>query len=224
MLAVVVPGAAQGGVEFTPFAGLYVPAVHVIDISAFCPGGPCGEVVTQEIAPLVGAHVTNWLRDRLALDFSFAYARTTVRRKGLLAEVSSGMLVGEMNDTVGAASIMNGSARLLIGLTPRSSRASYFVAAGLALVGHSGPAYAHVAGNTGWGPVVGAVGRFQVTPTLTVRAEVTDYIYSFSGIAVTSPPDYSLGVVAGNYRSQMQHDLLLSFGVALTPFGREKAP
>ena len=41
------PSAAQGRVEVTPFAGVYVPAAHVIDISAFCPGGPCGEVLKQ---------------------------------------------------------------------------------------------------------------------------------------------------------------------------------
>ena len=29
------PSAAQGSVEVTPFAGVYVPAAHVIDISAF---------------------------------------------------------------------------------------------------------------------------------------------------------------------------------------------
>jgi len=31
------PSAAQGRVEVTAFAGVYVPAAHVIDISAFFP-------------------------------------------------------------------------------------------------------------------------------------------------------------------------------------------
>jgi hypothetical protein len=62
------PSAAQGRVEVSPFAGVYVPAAHVIDISAFCPGGPCGEVLKQEIAPLFGARVTAWVRERLALE------------------------------------------------------------------------------------------------------------------------------------------------------------
>src|SRR5205814_4373282 len=55
--------------------------LHIIDISAFCPGGPCGEVLKQEIAPLFGARVTAWVRERLALDLSFTYSRTGVMRR-----------------------------------------------------------------------------------------------------------------------------------------------
>src|SRR5439155_1503499 len=112
------PSAAQGRVEVTPFAGVYVPAAHVVDISAFCPGGPCGEVLKQEIAPLFGARVTAWVHERLAL---------------------------------------------------------------------------------------------------ALRAEADDYVYKFSGTAVTSPPAYSLGVVAGNYSSGLQHDLVLSLGLSVAP-------
>src|SRR2546425_3992480 len=91
-IAVAAPGAAQRGVEFAPFAGIYMPAAHVIDISANCPGfgGPCGEVVKQENAPVVGARVTAWLRGRLALDLSFAYASSGVTRKGMVAEIPEG--------------------------------------------------------------------------------------------------------------------------------------
>src|SRR5207245_10334112 len=88
------PSAAQGRVEVTPFAGVYVPAAHVIDISAFCPGGPCGEVLKQEIAPLFGARVTAWVRERLALDLSLTYLRTEVMMHGLLAEIPPRVLVG----------------------------------------------------------------------------------------------------------------------------------
>src|SRR2546425_4561451 len=87
------PSAAQGRVEVTPFAGVYVPAAHVIDISAFCPSGPCGEVLKQEIAPLFGARVTAWVRERLALDLSLTYSRTGVIRHGLLAEIPTGVIV-----------------------------------------------------------------------------------------------------------------------------------
>jgi len=47
--------------------------------------------------------------------------------------------------------------------------------------------------------------------------EVADYLYKFSGTAVTSPPAYSLGVVAGNYSSGLQHDLVLSLGLSVAP-------
>jgi hypothetical protein len=212
------PSAAQGRIEFAPFAGIYVPAAHVIDISAFCPGGPCGEVLKQEIAPVFGARATAWVRERLALDLSFGRSRTAVTRHGLLAEIPEGVRVGRTaTDTSGTANITTGSARVLIGLTPRSYRASFYVSAGLAFVAHGGEAYSRVIGNTGWGPVIGAVGRWQVAPALALRAQVDDYVYSFSGTAVTSPPTYSLGVVAGNYRSRLQHDLVLSLGLSVAP-------
>src|SRR5256885_16501843 len=94
LAAAAAPSAAQGRVEVTPFAGVYVPAAHVIDISAFCPGGSCGEVLKQKIAPLFGARVTAWVRERLALDLSFTYSRTGVMRHGLRAENPTGVVVG----------------------------------------------------------------------------------------------------------------------------------
>jgi hypothetical protein len=212
------PCAAQGRLELSPFAGLYVPAAHVVDISAFCPGGPCGEVVAQGIAPIVGVRLTAWGSDRVGLDFSLGYSRSRVTRHGLLAEIPSGVLVGRTaTDTSGTASITTGSARVLIRLSPHTDRSSLYLAAGLAVVSHGGEAYSQVVGNTGWGPVVGAVGRLQLARAVTLRAQLDDYVYSFSGTAVTGPPAYSLGVVAGNYKSRLQHDLVLSLGLSVAP-------
>ncbi len=71
--------------------------------------------------------------------------------------------------------------------------------------------------------MVGAVARLQLAPAIALRAEVDDHVYSFSGTAFTTPPDYSLGVVAGNYHSSIQHDLVVSLGLAVTPLGRRKS-
>ncbi|PYO12283.1 MAG: hypothetical protein DMD31_17040 [Gemmatimonadetes bacterium] len=57
----------------------------------------------------------------------------------------------------------------------------------------------------------------------TDAGELDDHFYSFSGTAFTTPPDYSLGVVAGNYHSSPQHDLVVSLGLAVTPLGRGKS-
>jgi hypothetical protein len=65
--------------------------------------------------------------------------------------------------------------------------------------------------------VSGRLGAGQLAPALALRVEVADYVYKFSGIAVTSPPAYSLGVVAGNYSSGLQHDLVLSLGLSVAP-------
>src|SRR5256884_9009745 len=189
------PSAAQGRVELSPFAGVYVPAAHVIDISAFCPGGPCGEVLKQEIAPLFGARVTAWVRERLALDLSLTYSRTGVIRHGLLAEIPTGVIVGSTpTDTSATANITTGRARVLIGLMPRSERASFYVAAGLAFVAHSGEAYSRVIGNTGWGPVIGAVGRWELAAPRAPPVEVAHHRYKFSGTPVAGPRPHFAGV------------------------------
>src|SRR5207247_6266749 len=168
---------------------------------AVCPGGPCGEVLKQEIAPLFGARVTAWVRERLALDLSFSYSRTGVIRHGLLAEIPTGLIVGPTaTDTSGTANITTGSARVLIGLAPRSERASFYVAAGLAFVAHGGEAYSRVIGNTGWGPVIGAGGRWQLAPPLALRVEVADYAHKFPGTAVASAPASSVRAAARAYR------------------------
>jgi len=54
-------------------------------------------------------------------------------------------------------------------------------------------------------------------PALRRASDVADYVYKFSGTAVTSPPAYALGVVAGRYSSGLQHDLVLSLGLSITP-------
>src|SRR2546423_8691527 len=188
LAAAAAPSAAQGRVEVTPFAGVYVPAAHVIDISAFCPGGSCGEVLKQEIAPLFGARVTAWVRERLALDLSFTYSRTGVMRHGLLAEIPAGVIVGPTpTDTSGTANITTGSARVLIGLMPRSERASLYVAAGLAFVAHGGEAYFRVIGHTGWGPVIGAGGRRPLAPPLALGGGGAGHRCKCSGTAVADP-------------------------------------
>src|SRR3989442_15780540 len=90
LAAAAAPSAAQGRVEVTPFVGVYVPAAHGMDISAFCPGGPCGEVLKQQVAPLFGARVTALVRERRALGLSLAYSRTGVIRPALLAGIPPG--------------------------------------------------------------------------------------------------------------------------------------
>src|SRR2546423_10830695 len=84
------PSAAQGRVEVTPFAGVYVPAAHVIDISAFCPGGPRGAGLQQKIAPPLRARVTHWGRERPGTQLPSTYSRDdAVRHRALAGNTTS---------------------------------------------------------------------------------------------------------------------------------------
>src|SRR5437879_13527711 len=105
-------------------------------------------------------------------------------RHGLLAEIPTGVIVGPTpTDTSGTANITTGSARVLIGLMPRSERASFYVAAGLAFVAHGGEAYSRVIGNTGWGPAIGASGRGEVASRLGLRVGGAGSVHALPGTA-----------------------------------------
>src|SRR5207247_669393 len=152
-LAGVVPSAAQQSLELSTFVGVHVPSTHVIGLYGFCPGDGKG-MVTQNPASVVGARVTAWTGRRLGVDLSL--------------DVSG----PQATNVWGAkGSIMTGSARLLLGLTPRASSTSFYVAAGLGLVDHRGAAYSYgSSAGASVGPVVGAGGRFGLAATLALRA------------------------------------------------------
>src|ERR1700694_2911867 len=181
-LATALPCSAQIRVEFTPFAGAYVPTsatiwprsdfgcyhIELIGVPDFCQGA-----MRQETSPAVGGRITAWLNNRTGIDLSLGYSRS--RATGLPPSAS-------LRDT--SASIVVGSARVLVNLTPRMARTSFSVAAGFSFVAHGGEAYAALnayrlaygsAGSTGWGPVLGVVGRFILVPPLAMRVDLEDH-------------------------------------------------
>ena len=195
-LAGVVPSAAQQSLELSTFAGVHVPSTHVIGLYGFCPGDGKG-LVTQNPASVVGARVTAWTGRRLGVDLSL--------------DVSG----PQATNVWGAkGSIMTGSARLLLGLTPRASSTSFYVAAGLGLVDHRGAAYSYgSSAGASVGPVVGAGGRFRLAPTLALRADVDDYVYGFSRTQSATAPFA---------QNPLQNELAISAGISLTPFGHSE--
>jgi len=205
-LAIAAPCVSQRSVEFASFGGIYIPTARAIQVSGYCPGDSRGEV-RQRGASVVGARVTAWTSEQLGFDLSLGYSKSGVTG-GLVA-----------TDESGTVDIVTGSARVLVGLTPRTSPTSFALAAGLARVARGGAAYHSEAGNIGWGPVVGAVGRLRLASAFALRAELDDYVYSFSGTEKV-PWVYPLGVVFGTYSSALQNDLVFSMGLSVTALGR----
>jgi len=210
-LATARPCSSQVRVEFTPFAGAYVPTsarlwpapgtnctLQVVSgVPNFCDG-----TMRQETSPAVGGRITAWLNNRTGIDLSVGYS-------GSRARVPSTSL----RDT--SASIVAGSARVLVNLTPRMVRTSFYVAAGASFVAHGGDAYAAlnasrlaydvlIGSTTGWGPVLGVVTRFMLAPSLAIRADLEDHHYKISG---------------GGF----QNDLVFSLGLSATLLGRGRA-
>jgi hypothetical protein len=203
-IAAALPCAAQLSVELTPVVGVYVPTAATIwpssdfgcfhiDLSApdFCRYPS----MRQETSPAVGGRITAWLNNRTGIDLSLGYSRS--RATGLPPSTS-------LRDT--SATIVIGSARVLINLTPRMVRTSFSVAAGVSFVAHGGDAYAALnayrllygpTGNaTGWGPVVGVVARFMLAPRLAIRADLEDHHYKISGGGFQNDVVFSLGLSA----------------------------
>jgi len=193
------PCAGQVSVEFVPVAGVYAPTSHIIDSFSFSPGDAKGEV-RQRTSSVLGARVTTWLTSRVGIDLSVDYSGG-----GATSMLFSPPLTGHVTTT---------SARVLVGVTPRTVPVSLSIAAGPARIVHGGAAYSNVwLGNTSWGTVVGAVGRFRLTRALALRADIDDYIYRFSG---TQSPPPLVSAVRG---PPMQHDLVCSLGFAVIRVG-----
>ena len=201
-LATALPCSAQVRVEFTPFAGVYVPtspriwpescAFIIVDgLPNFCGGG-----IAQETRPALGGRITGLLNNRTGIDLSLGYSGSRV------AGLPSANYLDPPRDM--SASIVVGSARVLVNLTPRMVRTSFYVAAGFSFVAHGGDPYAAPefgGGATGWGPVVGVLARFMLVPPLAIRADLEDHHYKISG---------------GGF----QNDLIFSLGLSATLLGR----
>ena len=192
------PCAGQVSVELASFAGVYVPTSHIIDSFSFSPGDAKGEV-RQHTTSALGARITTWLTKRIGIDLSVDYSGA-----GATSMLLSPPLMGH---------VTNASARVLVGVTPRSVPVFFALTAGPARIVHGGAAYSNVwLANTSWGTVVGAFGRFRLTRALALRAELDDYIYRFSG---TQAPPPLLSAFRG---SPLRHDLVCSLGLSLIPF------
>jgi hypothetical protein len=195
-LAITPRSFAQVRFEFTPFVGLYLPTSNVID--QFSTACSCQLSVKQKTNFAVGGRVAAWVSDRLAVEGSFGYSGSGVTAKA--AGFGSA-------DT--SANIVTGSARLLVGLGPPALNTSFYLSGGLGLVAHGGDAYTGTSGTTRVGAVAGVGARFKVAPSLAVRAELEDYLFSAQFSATSG---------GGQTNSKFQNDLVLSLGLAI-PLG-----
>jgi hypothetical protein len=233
LLAVAVPCAAQVRIELTPLVGIYAPTAPVVIDETFsaCPillvcTRLNGSTARQQKAIAVGARLTAWFSQRFAMDLSFEHSRTSVRGFAPvdLCFAYTCSLFGS-EDT--AASVVTGSARLLVNVIKLPPRGAVYLVGGWGFESRGGPAYrAFLSGKTtNWGPVLGVGSQFRVLHWLAVRAEVEDYLFSirFQDVAPTLVVPY-VAVAPSYYEESFrrgQNDVNLSVGFAIAVFGRE---
>lgn len=192
--------AAQGKAEFTPFAGLFAPTAKVIEESC---GTGCTVSLKQEATVLFGARIGVWVNERIAIEGAFGYAPS----KGEFAETGVGSA-----DT--SAHVLLATGRLLLGVGPAGGNTSWHIIVGAGIVSHGGAAYdafeaaagEKIEGKTKGAGVVGFGGTFKLAPTLGLRLDVEDHLYSAKFRGASS---------GAETESKFQNDIGVTLGLAV---------
>lgn len=175
----VAPAAAQGGFSVTPWAGAYVPTRNSFST--------LGTSIERDNSFIAGARLTFWGKSPLGFELTggFAPARMRVAGTTVNAERNSQVFLG--------------GAKLMLGLSPATSRLGVFLSGGPSLIRIGDNVARESESSTDWGGVVGLGLRIPFSPSVGLRLEAEDYFYG--------------GDFDGSRK--FQHDLVLSAGLAL---------
>jgi Outer membrane protein beta-barrel domain len=158
MVAVASPARAQGGVNLTPWFGIYVPTKNSFsDVN--------NAVFERDVSVMGGARLTFWGTGRLGFEATGGYAPAKI----------SGETINETNTNVLAA-----AGRLLFAVTPVTDPVSFYLAAGPALVTRGKDPFDNDASNTKFGGNLGAGLRFALGESgrTALRLDLEDYLYN----------------------------------------------
>lgn len=194
--------AQQIAFDISGFAGLYTPTNDLIEADAALFDVP-GDVLTaeQESAIAFGGRITAWLRESFAIEGSFTYALSDGEIEIDDQEVSDDAFVTDANVWFGSVKALY---RFVPG--PASIWAIHF-GAGPALISRGGDAFDDADGTTDIGGVLDVGATFNVAPTVAIRIDVEDYLYS------AKLEDSGTGAEIGD--SRFQNDLLLTGGLVI---------
>jgi hypothetical protein len=178
------PASAQAGVELTPWVGAYMPTRNKfsdVDNAAF----------KRDVSVVGGARLTFWGTGRLGFEATGGYAPAKI----------SGETINETNTNMLVA-----SGRLLLALSPATSRVGFFLGAGPALITRGSNPFDNNASRTRFGGNVGAGFRFGLGETgrTALRLDFEDYLYN---------GDFGGG-------DKFQNDLVAALGLSIPLGGR----
>jgi Outer membrane protein beta-barrel domain len=152
------PLAAQGGVELTPWAGVYVPTSNSI--------GSLGQDIERDVSVVGGARLTFWGSGRLGFEATGGYAPAKIGDETI-------------NET-GNTDLLLASGRLLLALSPVDSKVGFFLAGGPALLARGSNPFDDDRSSTDIGGVLGLGLRFGGGENSRVgfRVDLEDYLYN----------------------------------------------
>jgi len=177
------PAAAQGGVELVPWAGVYIPTSNSFTTLT--------DDFSRDVSVIGGARLTFWGTGRLGLEVTGGYAPAKV--------------AGEtVNET--STNLLLANARLLLALTPVTSKVGVFVGGGGSLLTRGRNTFDDDRSSTDLGATLGLGFRFGGGENSRVgfRVDIEDYLYN---------GDFGGG-------NDFQNDIVTSLGVSIALGGR----
>jgi hypothetical protein len=177
------PAAAQGGVELVPWAGVYVPTSNSFSTLT--------DDFSRDVSVIGGARLTFWGTGHLGFEATGGYAPAKV----------GGETVNETN-----TNLLVANARLLLALTPVTSKVGVFVGGGGALLTRGRNTFDDDRSSTDLGGTLGLGFRFGGGDNNRVgfRLDIEDYLYN---------GDFGGG-------NDFQNDIVTSLGVSIALGGR----
>lgn len=177
------PAAAQGGVELTPWAGIYVPTSNSFSTLT--------DDFSRDVSVIGGARLTFWGTGHLGFEVAGGYAPAKV----------GGETVNEAN-----TNLLLANARLLLALTPVTSKVGVFVGGGGALLTRGRNTFDDDRSSTDLGGTLGVGFRFGSGHNSRVgfRLDIEDYLYN---------GDFGGG-------NDFQNDIVTSLGVSIALGGK----
>lgn len=153
-----VPARAQGGVNISPWAGVYMPTRnHLSDLD--------NAAFKRDVSVIGGARLTFWGTGILGLEATGGYAPAKI----------SGETINETNTNLAV-----GNVRLLLALSPVTNSVGFYVGAGPALLARGKNPFDDDRSRTDVGGTVGAGLRFALgeSGNSALRVDLEDYLYN----------------------------------------------
>ncbi len=152
------PAAAQGGVELTPWAGVYIPTSNSV--------GALDQDIDRDVSVAGGARLTFWGSGMLGFEATGGYAPAKIGDETL-------------NET-GNTDLLLASGRLLLALSPVDNSVGFYLAGGPALLARGSNPFDDDRSSTDIGGVVGLGFRFGGGDDNRVgfRIDLEDYLYN----------------------------------------------
>ena len=152
------PAAAQGGVELTPWAGVYIPTSNSV--------GALDQDIERDVSVAGGARLTFWGSGRLGFEATGGYAPAKIGDE-------------TVNET-GNTDFLLASGRLLLALSPVNSSVGFYLAGGPALLTRGSNPFDDDRSSTDIGGVLGLGFRFGGGDDNRVgfRLDLEDYLYN----------------------------------------------